>query len=210
MKKAMKKSNYNYIILAIVLAIVVALTTLATMWLTGAWFTDNKNDTSNIGTAVVEVNAKQSGVIFNASDTKTLTSSSLITNANKIIVRNTSNISVYLRAKITCNWDEDYQGYERVYDVLSFTLGSNWNALTGSNANDKIFNNEFLYYSSAVAANTDIDILTAVSIKAGKSMPDDAKLNVFVEVVQADSVGKALFVNNDSELTNSNWSSVIS
>lgn len=206
----MKKSRYSYIILAFVLLIVGALTTVGTMWLTGAWFTDDKNDSSSVTTATIAVQAKQGEVVRDTTNPITLTSSSLITNSNKITVKNTSNVSVYLRACITCNWEEDYQYYDRVDDVLSFTLGGNWNALSGSTGNDKIKNNNFIYYSSALTTNQTVDLLTAVSIKAGKEMPDDAILNIFVEVVQADNIGKALFVDSDSELTTSNWSSVIS
>ena len=204
-----KKSKLSFIIFIASLAVILSVTVM-TLWLTGAWFTDQKSADSDVTTATISVQAKQGDVVLEAATPITLTSGSLITNSNKIIVKNTSNTSVYLRACITCNWEEDYLSYESVTDVLSFTLGSNWGALSGSNANDKIFNNNFIYYNTSIAANGQVDLLTAVSIKAGKTMPDDAILNVFVEVVQADNVGKTLFINNDSELTTSNWSTVIS
>lgn len=203
-----KKSKLSYIILAATLVVIVAATTL-TLWLTGAWFTAQKSDNGNLTTATISVQAKQDGNVVTANETKTLTSSQLITSSNKFTIKNTSNINVYVRARIVCNWDEDYQGYERTYEVLNYTLGSNWNAVSGSSANDKITNNNFIYYNAALTPNQEVDILTAVSIKSGKSMPDDAKLSIFVEAVQADNVGKNAFINSDSELTSSNWSSVI-
>ena len=205
-----KKSKLSFIIFIASLAVILSVT-IMTLWLTGAWFTDSKSADSDITTATISVQAKQGETVHQTTSPITLTSGSLISNSNKIVVKNTSSTSVYLRAKITCNWDvNDASEYDMIYDVLSFTLGSNWGALTGSNGNDKIFNNNYIYYNTSVASNGQVDLLTAVSIKAGKSMPTDALLNVVVEVVQADNIGKTLFINNDVDLTSSNISTVIS
>lgn len=204
-----KKSRLSYIILIASVAVILSATVM-TLWLTGAWFTDQKSNNSNITTATMSAEVKQSGNTLTTNDAITLTSGSLITSSNKITIKNSSTVGAYVRVAIVCNWEETYQAYESVFDVLEFTLGSNWSALTGSNANDKIKNNNYVYYNTALTANQEVDLITAVSIKAEKSMPDDAKLTVFVEVAQADNVGKTSFINSDPELTTLNWSTVIS
>lgn len=207
-----RKSKFNYAILISVLAVLLVVS-IVLIAASGAWFTAKKSGSSNITTATVSVRAEQNG-----SETKTSTniiitqSSSTGVNllqgstaaAKAVTIKNTSTIPVYVRAYITCNWAANVAGYDDVYSVLNFTLGSNWVAPGAANnaTNNQKIQSGMLYYSSALPVGETLYTLLS-SVQTTAAMPSDAIINIFVEVVQADSIGQARFIESDPNI--SSW-----
>lgn len=207
-----RKTKTSYIILVIAMsAFIVGLTMLLAF--SGAWFTATTNKNSVITTGVVAVNVKQNNTIVNAETALQLNQTSTVNASlisaglsNQIKVNNTSeSIDVYVRAYITCNYTSEDSNLGSAFDVLTFTLGSNWGAINGSTDNQKI-KNGYVYYKSKLNSNSTVELIN--SITASAAMPSSATLNVFIEAVQADEIGKARFIESDSALTNQNWSTL--
>ena len=199
-----KRLNIYSILLPIVAVLLI--TTVVVLATSGAWFTSQKSGNSSTVSVVAQQNgeaAKTSKSIEIAQSSDTATNLLPGTgDAKKITIKNTSTIPVYLRAYITCVWENNVAGNEDVFSVLDFTLGSNWvapGAANNATDNSKI-QSGMLYYNGVVpTGNTTYSLLT--SVNTTKAMPSKAIINVFVEVVQADTIGQSLFIDSDANIT---------
>ena len=203
MKKSKKiKNNKLNIIILISSLLAVLIITTTVLSITGAWFTKNKSNSQNLQTGVVAISAKQdsstianNAVIINSTET---TGVNLIS-SNEIKFESTSNINVCVRVMVTFNWLTNDATFEDAESCFDITWGNNWLKSTATG---------FSYYTNTVSNNTPTDIITSISLKSTKTMPSDLVVNVFVEAVQKDNVGKTLFQQNETGLTTQQWTTI--
>ena len=200
--KTKNKNRFNQIVLiSSLLAILIV--TISILSITGAWFTKNKSNSQNLQTALISVSA-QEGVTNIANNTLTIsqtetTGSNLIDSTNGISFVSTSNIDVCVRVRVIFNWSTNDALFEDAESCFDITWNNNF--ITSSTTG-------FKYYTGTITYNTPTNIISSISLKSAKTMPSDLVVNVFVEAVQKDNVGKALFQQNDTGLTSSNWTTI--
>ena len=154
-----------------------------------------------INNQIVETN---SGIILEQQNASNPTVN--ISNFNEIKFTNNSSFSVYVRAKITCNWDPFSGSIEDdCFDCLAFELSkdNNENKLWFStvddpdNDNDVLINGQWVYFKTAVDPYQTFGFLSG--IKVSSNMPSNAKLTVFVEGVQANESGRRAFFSTQQD-----------
>lgn len=189
-----------------------------------AWFTNKKESkiTGNVPTLGVQVASSQITPVNNNFTFTSAQIGSFQPIQPIITLTSTSSISVYVRVRITANWEkpnnEIDNDYESVFDVLDFTLGSDWIAdgdlndeakvqdiipLSDESAADAI-SGGFIYYRGDAPVNKIIKELTNnsssasvliqnITVKSGKTMPANLVLNIFAEVEQPNKFGLKAF-----------------
>ena len=199
-----KKTKYSLLILSLSL-LVLAIVTVTVLSVTGAWFTDYKSGKSNITTATVAVAAKR-GTPVSEIDTVIINATEVagtnLLGSNPITFVSTSNIDVYVRAVVTLNWATNNASYEDVYSCFNVTIPNTWKPSGSSNFGS------YIYYGANITNNTAYSLVSSISLKSGKTMPSDLVVNVFVEAVQKDTIGKDRFQATDASLTNVKWTSI--
>lgn len=166
---------------------------------TNAWFSDTIDDIVKTGyVPVVAVSVTKSDSLTGDNGIYTFASQSSATpiaTQPTISITSDSNINVYIRARITCNWSNLDVSQDYVFDVITFNLADNWIAsnnsnCSGSNDNTNI-QSGWLYYKSGstktVSPNAAIQLLTDITINS--DMPADLKIQIYVEAVQANDLG---------------------
>ena len=201
------KHFFNSFVFMVVSAILLI---VAFLGFTYAWFTDSKNIkiTGNVPQVAVNVNTSNSlsgtnGIYTFASQL----SVTPIATQPTISITSYSTIGVYIRARITCNWSNLDATQDSVFDVITFNLDNNWIATNNSNCsttNDNAnIQSGWLYYKSGaiktVSPYYTIQLLTGITLN--DDMPDDLKIQVYVEAVQANTLGLEKF-NIPQSLTN--------
>ena len=190
-----KARNFVLILLS---SLIVVFSVLA-VGFTNAWFTSSGDVTIPGTTPKVTIST-----IINQEVEKEITlaqtnSGESISSFHPIEFKNTSNIPVYVRARIECNFVDGNTintDYGTPFDYLSFTLATNNGALWYSTLtetptdNAKIING-WIYFKTAVAVNGTGTIISGIEVTS--NMPANAVLKVFVEAVQANSTGTAKF-----------------
>ena len=217
--RKINKSSKLLLWIAVASVLVVAIITTSVLAVTGAWFTDRKSSDVDITTATIGAKVRRNNQdVDTAINPITLSETTndtndpidlLIVNSNPkpITIKSTSNINVYVRVWITLNWEENNSNYENVYDCLNVAIkhnlavGDTW-VPSGSS-----YFGEWVYYKGVISDNNEHELISSINLASGKSMPSNAKLNVFVEAVQADSIGQARFQDTDTNLA-SQWNSI--
>ena len=190
-----KMRNFVLILLS---SLIVVFSVLA-VGITNAWFTSSDNLTIPGTTPEVTIST-----IINQEVSKEITlsqtnSGNSISGFYPIGFNNTSNIPVYVRARIECNFADGNTintDYGTPFDYLSFTLatdnGALWySTLTGTPTDNAKIMNGWIYFKTSVAVNGTGTIISGITVN--QNMPSGAVLKVFVEAVQANGTGTATF-----------------
>ena len=185
-KLTRKKSIFfiNSIILLLFSTVFLAVSLLGTSL---AWFSDTANFQYNGTTAQIVVSSYNNGTKFQSTNNIEITSAT----ANPITVKSEigSDINVYVRAIITCNWKVNSAMYGEVTDVVNINVSSDWFVPSGSNAIG-----DFIYYRGSVVPNTTKTLISSIGLTG--SIPTGAQaavVNIYTEAVQADDLGIGLF-----------------
>ena len=175
---------------------------------TGAWFTATDSGTTNPATPDVSLQVKYGNAVMTNSTTISLDSASDIT------IHNTSNIAVFVRAKVIVNCVDHTTGHILTAlnpaDYISITT-SNFATVTGYNSNflyyydgtlidntDPSYDEDYPYDMGFVALskagsaeNTSITLISHSNIDNDECdpIPDNVeiKISVFAEAIQVDT-----------------------
>ena len=173
---------------------------------TGAWFTATDSDTINPATPSVSLQVKYGNDVMTNSTAISLDSASDIT------IHNTSNIAVFVRAKVIVNC-VDSSGVVLTdldpTDYANYTINANFTAVTGYNTNflyyydsllidntDPSYDNTYPYdmgfkplAKSGANSGTSVTIVSGINNTSCESLPTGVsiKISVFAEAIQVDT-----------------------
>ncbi len=194
-------SKSKHIMFSFVFSIVSAVMLIAAVFgFTNAWFTDSKTVKITGNVPVVEVAVQYQGLSLgtNCYTFAQHDEGDYISPAPKLYFRSFSNINVYVRARMTVNWTSLDQSLGSVWDFVDVDIADNWygaSANSNSSTEDNVLvQGGWIYYkdSSAIVSNSVArEILHGISVN--EDMPDSIKIQIFVEAVQANSLGLAKF-----------------
>ena len=174
--------NSKYLIFSILLlvfsAIILIVNALGTSL---AWFTDSDTVGYQGNTATEDLQLYKGGLGIDSSYDISLSASS----SEAITVKNNGSISVYLRVKITCNWQNISADYGNVINNVTFGINaSEWYIPTNA-----IQNGDYIYYKGAVATNNTKTIISSITISSIPAGAGNVIVNVWAESVQANDYG---------------------
>ena len=194
------KHFYNSFVFMIVSAVLLIVAFLGYSY---AWFTDSKSVKLTGNVPVVAVNVQYAGLTqgTNCYTFSQHDADDVISTLPSLSFQSTSNIGVYVRARITFNWSSLDQSLGSVYDFVNIDIANNWYGLSAnsnSSTNDNtLVQSGWLYYrdtNAVVSNNTAREILHNIAVN--EDMPDSIKIQIFVEAVQANQLGASKFGNN--------------
>lgn len=184
-----KKLSKPFGILIAILVLALA-AIIATMGITGAWFTDNDSKTKDSSTPNITVALVNSaGTALNANGYIDLNASTTVS------VKVDANVDVYIRAKVIPQFLDNSENIVTGYDVSDYytiTYNANWGKPSGYNANFDYYGSPTLIATKDTTNAITTPLITAVSIKA--SLPagvSAVRLQVFAEAVQGNAAGLA-------------------
>ena len=193
-----KKSRFFvYSLLILLFSMVLLLVTALGTSL--AWFTGTAELELGGNTATVQLKVLNGITEINSGTNISLTN----TQNTPINVQNTSNVDVYIRAFITCNWENNSNSFADISSCVTINFNSNWYAPTG-----RSMIGNFIYYKGAISsavANATKELISSITISSIPTGAGSAVINVWAEAVQANSAGESAFATSDSGLTVSAW-----
>ena len=155
----------------------------------GAWFTATDTKVTNTQTANVGVQIYYGESIIGSNAIS-------ISNAKNISIKNTSNINVYIRAKLILNCVDSY-GH-----ILTNLNANDYVSITTSNfVLPNGYDQNFVYYYNTqseqfcyLASGSSIDIVLSNNISRLQETPSgvDVQLSVFAEAIQKDNTDLGL------------------
>lgn len=188
--------SFVFMIVSAVLLIV------AFLGYTYAWFSDSVEVKLTGDVPVVAVSVTPSASLTGSNGIYTFASqlqATPIATQPTISITSDSDINVYIRARITCNWSNLDASQDSVFDVITFNLADNWIASNNTNCSSSNDNTNiqagWLYYKSGsttqVAPDAIIQLLQSITLN--DDMPASLKIQVYVEAVQANALGLTKF-----------------